>query len=125
MTHNPSEHTVVQFLLRHVLTNSTLSTPVYCADVHTEADATRLADTLPLIYLWNEDRAHGTFSISVNGSVVGLLLEPLVARSEPAFARIRDAVCAGISSAARRAVVDACQRAELPPSVVFAPGCHE
>lgn len=122
MNREEMEDRTIKFVLQRVYENQKLSTPIYCTEVTSEADALRLSDALPLIYLWNEDLRVGTFSISINGSLLAFLLEALVPRSDESFEVVFDSVVAILSTTARGAVVETCGASSLPPSVLFADG---
>jgi hypothetical protein len=115
-----TEKAIVQSLLSEIFNNESIAKPVYCPEVQSEADARSMAESLPLIYIWNEDRNRGSFSISVNGRVVGSILERKVNRSSPSFGPIRDEVMQVLQQATQGSVVSACERIGALPSVVFA-----
>lgn len=71
------------------LSDEKLSMPVYLPGIRSKAECDELG-LWPLIYIWNVDRAAGTFSLSVNGKVIAHLLEPFVPREDPAYVEIRD-----------------------------------
>ena len=71
------------------LSDEKLSMPVYLPGSCSEAECDELG-LWPLIYIWNVDHATGTFSLSVNGKAIAYLLEPFVAREDPAYVEIRD-----------------------------------
>ena len=115
-----AERSLAQSLLSAIVTNGTVATPIYCPEVKSEADASVMADELPLVYIWNEDRSRGSFSISINGRVVGSILEQQVDRANPSFARIRDEVMNALRQASQNSIVSTCERLGATPSVVFA-----
>ena len=97
----------------------TIPRPIYCNEVTSESIAAELADSLPLIYLWNEDLRAGTFSLSINGSLLGYLIEALIPRADESFQVVRDSVMAALAASTRHAVVKACETVGLPPSIAF------
>jgi hypothetical protein len=113
------EKEIVQTLLSAIFQHETLSKPVYCGHIKSEEDAQRLSSELPLVYVWNEDRHRGSFSVSVNDSIVGSILEQKVARNSPAFQRIRDEAIRVLSSASSESVAATCQKLGALPSVLF------
>ena len=75
---------------------------------------------MPLIYIWNVDRATGTFILSVNGKAIAHLLEPFVAREDPAYVEIRDEAMKVISGASTQSVLAAVEKTGLMSDVLFA-----
>ena len=65
------------------LSDEKLTMPVYLPGISSETECEGLG-LWPLIYIWNVDRAVGTFSLSVNGKAMAHLLEPFVPREDPA-----------------------------------------
>lgn len=113
------EKLIVQFVLQQVFKDDNLSRPRYCTEVKSECDANRLSDALPLIYIWNEDRIKGTFSISVNGGLLEFLLEAVVPRSSASFNKIRDEAISVISNASQTSVVSTCEKLGAFASDIF------
>lgn len=109
--------TIVSAMLSSMM-NDQLLVPVYINDMKTEADAEQLG-IVPVVYVWNENRAVGSFSISVNGKAVGHLLEVLVPRSHSKFAPIRDEVMAVVSQVSQETVVSTCRKMGGFPSEIF------
>lgn len=109
---------LVTDFLSLILNNEKLSMPVYVHDIETEQDAEE-KEILPLIYLWNENRENNSFSLSVNGKIVGYLLEPFCSREHPQFAEIRDETMRVLSIASQKAVVSACEESGGFPSELF------
>ncbi|EPO0667257.1 TPA: hypothetical protein ACNO4N_005738 [Salmonella enterica subsp. enterica serovar Newport] len=70
-----SSITAKQFIAL-TLSDEKLSMPVYLPGIRNEDDCENIG-LGPLIYIWNVDRAAGTFSLSVNGNAIGHLLEPM------------------------------------------------
>ncbi|WP_410012753.1 hypothetical protein [Sodalis sp. C49] len=77
-----SSITAKQFIAL-TLSDEKLSMPVYLPGIRNEDDCEDIG-LGPLIYIWNVDRAAGTFSLSVNGKAIAHLLEPFVPRDNPA-----------------------------------------
>lgn len=113
------EKAVAQYLLSFVFNDEQLSKPVYCKQVRSEQDAERLSGDLPLVYVWNENRQSGTFAVSVNGPILGDLLEGIVPRDDPSFVRIRDEAMSVLAKTSQGAVVSTCQKIGAYPSDLF------
>ena len=93
-----------------------------CAEVTSEEVASELAHILPLLYIWNEAWPAGTFTLSVNGALLGYLMEALVPREDESFKFIFESVTAALSTAVRDSVIEVCEKAGMPPSLLFADG---
>jgi hypothetical protein len=92
--------------------------PVYISWIKTEKDA-ETNSPLPLIYLWNEDPQAGTFTVTVNGRQVASLLETLLPREHAEFVATRDNIMTVLAKSSTAAVVAACERTGLLPSLGF------
>lgn len=101
------------------LSDEKLSMPVYLPGIRSEAECDEMG-LLPLIYIWNVDRATGTFSLSVNGKAIAHLLEPLVPREDPTYVEIRDEAMKVISESSTRSVLATVEKTGLMPDVLFA-----
>lgn len=101
------------------LSDEKLSMPVYLPGIRSEAECDEMG-LWPLIYIWNVDRATGTFSLSVNGKAIAHLLEPLVPREDPAYVEIRDEAMKVISESSTRSVLATVEKTGLMPDVLFA-----
>ena len=113
------EERTIKFVLQNIYDNLDLSTPNYCAEVTSAEMAAQLSDSLPLIYLWNEDLNTGSFLLSINGALLAYLIEALIPRSDESFTTVLDSVTAILSASTRHSIVAACEKSGLPPSVVF------
>jgi hypothetical protein len=111
--------TILKNLLSSIFSDSKLSLPLYCDFIHSEDDANNLQNILPLVYIWNEDKINHTFSVSINGSIVGSLLETILPRSNDNFNIIRDIALSVIKETSLSAIRNICEKAEAMPSVVF------
>lgn len=80
-TRQDSSITAKQFIAL-TLSDGKLSMPTYIPGIRNESDCEDIG-LGPLIYIWNVDRAAGTFSLSVNGKAIAHLLEPYVPRDDP------------------------------------------
>ncbi len=96
-----------------------VSQPLYCSEITCEQDGERMSDVLPLIYIWNEDPKRGTCSISINGPIVGEILEAYLPRSAPEFPVLRDKIIEVIRETWPPTIMATCERAGTLPSVVF------
>ncbi|HCT9254213.1 TPA: hypothetical protein OUB85_000758 [Enterobacter hormaechei] len=101
------------------LSDEKLSMPVYLPGIRSEAECDEMG-LWPLIYIWNVDRATGTFSLSVNGKAIAHLLEPLVPREDPAYVEIRDEAMKVITESSTRSVLATVEKTGLMPDVLFA-----
>ncbi|EID3015170.1 hypothetical protein LB105_005163 [Salmonella enterica] len=98
-----SSITAKQFIAL-TLSDEKLSMPVYLPGIRNEDDCENIG-LGPLIYIWNVDRAVGTFSLSVNGNAIGHLLEPFVPRDNPAYVEIRDEAMKVIAEVSTQSVL--------------------
>ncbi|EAA2596679.1 hypothetical protein DNM18_25520 [Salmonella enterica subsp. enterica] len=98
-----SSITAKQFIIL-TLSDEKLSMPVYLPGIRNEDDCENIG-LGPLIYIWNVDRAVGTFSLSVNGNAIGHLLEPFVPRDNPAYVEIRDEAMKVIAEVSTQSVL--------------------
>jgi len=95
--------------------------PVYRPDIRSEAQADAMPG-LPLTYIWNEVVENGVlrgYSLSVNGSIIGALLEKRLPRSHPDFARIWDSITKVIRTAQGQVVMETCIEARQRPSSLY------
>ena len=106
-------------LLSSIYSNHELTLPLYCDFIKSEKDADNLKDILPLIYIWNEDELNHTFSVSINGSIVGSLLETIMPRSNPKFNTIRDDAMTILKESIIPSIISTCEKFGATPSVVF------
>ncbi|NBJ33113.1 hypothetical protein GE191_05420 [Serratia fonticola] len=113
-----SSITAKQFITL-TLSDEKLSMPVYLPGIRNEDDCEDIG-LAPLIYIWNVDRAAGTFSLSVNGKAIAHLLEPFVPRDNPAYVEIRDEVMKVIAEVSTQSVLATIEKTGLMPDVLFA-----
>lgn len=114
---------VARQLLTEISNDPMLCTPVYLENIATEHDVDAQEDA-PLVYLWNEDRETGGFSLSVNGKLVEERLEKLVPRDHDQFELIRDGVINAIAQTAQSSVVKTCEQLGAYPSDIFGAKKH-
>jgi hypothetical protein len=89
-------HAIVSSFLSFISNNSKLSKPLYLKQIQSETDVNSLELT-PLIYVWNENRKTGSFTVSVNGKTVDYLLEGIVSKEHSQFNAIRDEAISALS----------------------------
>lgn len=111
---------LVNSLLGAIIGNNKLSTPVYCPEVKSEADAEAMAGKLPMIYIWNENGRVGSYIVTINGKYIGSVLEKKVPRTEASFVRIRDAVLYQLREIATKNINATCSMLKIMPSIAFA-----
>jgi hypothetical protein len=115
----PDDSQIVTSLVAFIVKDEALGTPVYLPHIQSERDADNLG-LAPLIYIWNEDRRAGSFTVSINGKAVAHLLEGAVPRSDPRFNRIRDQVLQILAKSAHETTVKICESLGAFPSEIFA-----
>jgi hypothetical protein len=98
---------IVTKVINEILKDESLWTPVYRADLRAEDDVRKIND-LPLVYIWNENRASGSCTVSVNGAKIKNLLEKHVDRSDDRFAHYRDKISAIVAEVSNESVVETC-----------------
>ena len=113
-----SSITTKQFIAL-TLSDEKLSMPVYLPGIRNEDDCEDIG-LGPLIYIWNVDRAAGTFSLSVNGKAIAHLLEPYVPRDDPVYFEIRDEAMNVIAEVSTQSVLTTIEETGLMPDVLFA-----
>ncbi len=111
--------TILKQFIAMTLSDETLSMPVHLPEIQNEADTDNLGIG-PLIYIWNVDHAAGTYRLSVNGKAVGYLLEPLIPRSDPSFAEVRDRAMHVILELSKSSVSAAVEKTGVMPDLLFA-----
>ena len=117
----PSDHEVIGGLIQSFINNGDFD-PVFIFGFKREEDADALEwERLPLIYLWNEHLVNGDvrFSLSVNGPLVGAMLEAVIPRESPRFAPLRDNALETIRDISLRAVLETCSKTGMKPSELF------
>ncbi len=108
MPHEPDLQGVMQAVLGRVLSDRLLSFPWYQDWIRSEAEAGAAASRLPLVYSWNEVTSGNllrSFSVSVNGGRVALLLEQYLPRTHPDFGPTRDRLVTVLARAQNRTLV--------------------
>lgn len=110
---------VVEAVLSLIYQDEGLSTPVYLPHIHSLQDIDDSAESLPLIYIWNENRKTGEFVVSINGSIIGDLVEEICNREESLFIQIRDETMAVLTTVTQGAILDMCKKTGCLPSDLF------
>lgn len=112
-----TEEDIVKNIISRLMSNMKTSFPYYRSDIHTEHQANKAQD-LPLVYIWGETvdaNGNSGFSLSVNGNIVGRMLEEYIPRSHTEFADIRDHIMGLISRMQRDVVISMCQQFKCTP----------
>lgn len=110
-----SKDPIVTQVLSLAINDEILGKPIYVHDIKSEAD-TEKCSSLPLIYIWNEDRACGTFSLSINGSLVTDLLELFCHKSDPNFIASSNEIIKVLSIMSQNSAIKTCQKVGCMPS---------
>lgn len=120
---DPEMQALAAGIIQEVLNSADLHRPVYRPDIKSEAQTT--TTPLPLAYVWNEDRTRGSFTVSINGRIVGRLLEERLPRSDPRFTMVRDYLISMLGKVINGSVVDSCTHFRAMPSALFSLGPDE
>jgi hypothetical protein len=105
-------------ILNYVYNNRELSTPVYLPQIKTERDI-EYVENLPFVYIWNENKEIGSFSVSINGGVLGSLIENYVTRETPDFYAFQEMLMEKLSEVFKESVIGLCQNQKKFPSEIF------
>lgn len=76
------------------------------------------------MYIWNEISDKNVlkgFSFSVNGSIVGIMLERRLPRSHPDFVLVRDSIINVLHQSQNKVVMESCMKAKKRPSEIYSP----
>lgn len=103
----------------YVFNSRELSTPVYLPQIKTEKDAESM-ENLPFVYIWNENREAGSFSLSINGGILGGLIEEYVTRETSDFYVFQEMLMEQFSKVFQESVIGLCQKHGRFPSEIFA-----
>jgi len=110
---------IIQTVIGWMFNDVAISQPLYSPQIKSEKDGEKYSDTLPLIYIWNEKKKTGSFSVSINGPIVGEALEHLMPRSDPSFALTRDEIMEIVREVAIKSILNTCEKVGALPSIVF------
>lgn len=114
-----SNKEIVKILLSLIISDDYLSVPVYLHGISSEDQAQAFGTLYPLQYVWNEHQTTAGnlgFSFSINGAVVGSMLEHIIPRTNPNFTVIRDEVMNVLSDGGKKTLLAMAEKALLPPS---------
>ncbi len=111
-------HEITTKMLSLIINDQSLSLPVYLPQIKSEDQAAEIG-LGPLVYIWNEDRTKGTFSVSVNGQTVAHLLESIVHRKHSQFNEIRDEIMSVLSKTSQAMIINYCEESGAFPSEIF------
>ena len=110
---------IVENLLSLVINDEYLSVPIYLHGINREEQAHALGTLYPLQYVWNEyktDTGQLGFSFSINGAVVGSILEQMIPRTNANFTVIRDEIMSVLSRVGKETILAMVEKSSLPPS---------
>ena len=117
----PSDRDIIGGLLQSFMNNGDLD-PVYIHSIGNEDEANAFDwKDLPLVYLWGEHSADGDvgYSLSVNGPLVGLMLEAVVSRDSHRFKHLRDTAMETIRDLSLNSVSSTCAQTGMTPAEMF------
>jgi hypothetical protein len=117
--HAKSNNEIVKNLLSYIMSDEYLSVPIYLQGMSCEEQAQAFGTLYPLQYAWNEHQTDDgllEFSFSINGAVVGSMLEQIIPRENTNFTAIRDEIINTTSDAGRKSLVNMAEKYLLPPS---------
>jgi hypothetical protein len=123
MQQEPDLQSVMQTVMTDIVRDRALSFPWYQSWIRTEAEAEAAYDRLPLVYSWNEITSGNQlrfFTVSVNGNLMGKLLEQHLPRTHPAFGPTRDTLVTLLATVQNRALRDVCIETRCTPSQISA-----
>ncbi len=115
----PTKKDIMNAFFSLVVKDATLGDPRYCPNVKSEDYAHENQYHLHVTDIWNANLNTGAFSISINGFIVGSILESVCSRDNPNFQSIRDEIMSILSKLGTATVVEMCQQSGLPPSRLF------
>ena len=104
--------------MAYIFNDEKLSAPVYLSEIQSEQDGDKLG-LYPIIYIWNECRDTGSFSVSINTKPIARLLEGHLPRSHSKFDQVRDETAKILSAVSQKSIISTCQKVEAFPSDIF------
>ena len=110
---------IIKTVIGWLFNDIAISHPLYCPQIKSEKDGEKLTGKLPLIYIWNEKKTTGSFSVSINGPIISEALEQIFPRSEPSFTIIRDQIMETVRKLAIDSIISTCEKIGALPSAVF------
>lgn len=110
---------IIELLLNIIFNDENLSVPIYVQGMYSEKQSEALGTLYPLQYVWNEstnDEGQLGYSFSINGTVVGSMLEEILPRVSPNFTVIRDEIIQILSKFGNKTISKMIEQFSLPPS---------
>lgn len=117
---NPNKNPIASKLISLIIDDENLSIPIFIEEIRTEQDIDNYNKQLPLVYVWSNKQYNNSFNVSVNGKLVGGILELFCERNDPSFVEIRNEVLTVISDTSRDLVSEICRNTGKLPSEIFA-----
>lgn len=113
---------IIEMLLSIIFSDEYLSTPIYLHGFVDEDQSRNFGTLYPLKYVWNENLTEGgqlKFNFSVNGAVVGSMLEKMISRQSSEFEKIRDTIISLLCENGKKALIGTIEQLQLPPSKIL------
>lgn len=113
---------IIEFVLSKIINDDKLAQPIYINGMNSEEQSTLFGSYFPLQYIWNEhqrDDGKIGFSFSLNGRVVGHILEEIIPRKSPDFIEVRDEILKVLHSLGIDATIRTLEKLSLKPSLAF------
>lgn len=113
---------IIEDVLSIVLNDTKFLGPAYIHGMNNEKQAELFGNTFPLQYIWNENRTSEgnlSFSFSINGSVIGRILEQFIPRTNPDFNETRDEILHLLHSMGLKVTQKIISSAQAKPSKIF------
>jgi hypothetical protein len=110
---------IIECILSVIINDDYLSTPIYIHGINIEDEHHEFGTLYPLTYVWNEELNHDgqiTFSMSINGRVVGSMLEEIIPRSNSDFPEIRDEIMRVLNQIGKKNIIELSETMSLHPS---------
>lgn len=110
---------IIESMLSVIINDDYLSKPVFVNGIYNRDEDHQFGTLYPLTYVWNEqinDAGDMTFSISINGRVVGSMLQKIVPRSNDSFTIIRDELMRVLNQIGKKIVLEFSEKMSLYPS---------
>ncbi len=117
---NPNKNPIASEILSLIINDKNLSIPIFIEEIRIEQDVDNYNGQLPLVYVWSNKQYNNSFSLSVNGKLVGGILELFCERNDPNFVEIKNEVLTVISDTSRDLVSEICRNTGKLPSEIFA-----
>ena len=114
-----NKNPLVSEILSLILSDEKLTEPVYIEEVHTELECNNYPHQLPLFYVWNDRQQNECIRISLNGKIIGGIIEFFLERDNPIFAKIRDEVSSVLLEVSRKLISEILHSTTASPKEVF------